>query len=75
MFLRATLITLMIAALGLLAFTPSGSATCIDSNPDDNGVGTQGCNVPVVGNCKVLVYGQVGAPSCAQVQCIREPCP
>jgi hypothetical protein len=77
MILRATLITLMLAVLGF-AFTPSASATCIDSNAtDDDGVGTEGCNLPVVSflnTCKVLAYGEVG-PSCAPIQCVREPCP
>lgn len=73
MILRATLLTLMLAALGLVAFTPSASATCIDTNPDDNGVGTQGCNIPVAGNCKVLVYGQLpGGPTCQPIVCVRE---
>jgi hypothetical protein len=75
MILRATLLTLMLATLGLVAFgTPSASATCIDANPDDNGVGTQGCNIPVAGTCKVLVYGQLpGVGSgCSPIVCIRE---
>lgn len=75
MILRATLLTLMLAALGLIAFAaPTATATCVDANPDDNGVGTQGCNLPVGGNCKVLVYGSLPGTQCSQVTCIREPC-
>jgi hypothetical protein len=74
MILRATLLTLMLASLGFIAFTPSASATCLDTNPDDNGVGTQGCNLPVAGNCKVLVYGQLPGISsgCSPIVCIRD---
>jgi hypothetical protein len=78
--IRATLTTLMLASLAflsLLAFAPSASATCIDSNPDDNGVGTQGCNIPAEGNCKVLVYGQVTGISsgCSPIVCVRDCVP
>ena len=77
--IRATLTTLMLASLAflsLLAFAPTASATCIDSTPDDNGVGTQGCSIPVAGNCKVLVYGQVPGVSgdCFPIDCIRDDC-
>lgn len=86
--IRATLTTLMLASLAflsLLAFAPTASATCIDSTPDDNGVGTQGCNVPVEGNCKVLVYGQVPGigqgcipitcfSQCVPIECFTDPC-
>lgn len=77
MLVRATLLTLMLAALGLIAFTPTGSASCLDTTPDDDGVGTQGCNIPVAGNCKVLVYGQLPGVSngCSPIVCVREPCP
>jgi hypothetical protein len=77
MILRATLLTLMLAALGLVAFTPSASATCIDATPDDNGVGTQGCSTPVAGNCKVLVYGQTPgfSPGCSPITCVRDCIP
>ena len=77
MILRAALIALLLATLGLVAFAPTGSATCLDTNPDDNGVGTQGCNLPVsnLNNCKVLVYGSIpGTSGCSQIYCIREPC-
>ena len=75
MILRTTLIATMLVALGFIAFgAPTASAACIDANPDDNGVGTQGCNLPVAGNCKVLVYGSVPGTSCSQVQCVTEPC-
>ena len=69
--------TLLLAATAFLAFAPSTSATCIDSNPDDNGVGTQGCNVPVGGDCKVLVYGQLPGVSsgCIPIVCVRECIP
>jgi hypothetical protein len=72
--IRATLLTLMLAALGLVAFAPTSSATCLDTNPDDDGVGTQGCNIPVGGDCRVLVYGQAPgvSSSCSPVVCIRE---
>ena len=75
--IRATLLTLMLVGLGLIAFTPTVSATCIDSTPDDNGIGTQGCTIPVGGNCKVLVYGQVPGMSsgCSPVVCIRDCLP
>ena len=76
--IRATLVTLMLVGLGLIAFgTPTATATCLDTNPDDNGVGTQGCNLPVAGNCKVLVYGQLPGVSsgCSPIVCVREPCP
>lgn len=75
--IRATFVTLMLVALGFLAFgTPTATAACIDVNPDDNGVGTQGCNIPVAGNCKVLVYGELPGISsgCSPIVCIREPC-
>ena len=81
MTLRATLITLMLATLGLIAFTPSASATCIDSNPDDNGIGTQGCNLPAASfanTCKVLGYGSLpGAllPTCVPIVCVQECVP
>lgn len=76
MILRATLLTLTLAALGLVAFAPSASATCIDTSPDDNGVGTQGCNIPVAGTCKVLVYGELpGGPTCVTIVCVRECVP
>ena len=74
MTLRATLLTLMLAALGLTAFAPGASASCIDSNPDDDGVGTQGCQIPAGGDCKVLVYGELPGigSGCSPVVCIRE---
>ena len=74
MILRATLSTLTLATLSLLAFgTSPVSATCIDTNPDDNGIGTQGCNLPVGGTCKVLVYGEVpGTSDCSPIVCVRE---
>jgi hypothetical protein len=74
--IHATLATLMLLGLGLIASAPSASATCIDTNPDDNGVGTQGCNIPVAGTCKVLVYGDLpGGPTCQPIVCIRECVP
>ncbi|HJQ93335.1 MAG TPA: hypothetical protein VJ874_03500 [Candidatus Thermoplasmatota archaeon] len=79
--IRATLLTLMLAALGLVAFAPSASATCIDSNPDDDGVGTQGCNVPAASfanTCKVLVYGPLPGPllpTCVPIVCVKECVP
>ena len=75
--IRATLATLMLLGLGLIAFGTPVSATCIDSNPDDDGVGTQGCNVPAGGDCKVLVYGSLpGVGSgCSPVACVRECVP
>ena len=77
MILRATLLTLMLATLGLVAFTPTASATCLDTNPDDNGVGTTGCNIPVAGNCMVLVYGQLPGVSsgCSPIACVVECVP
>jgi hypothetical protein len=74
MTLRATLLTLMLAALGLIALAPGASATCLDTNPDDNGIGTQDCNVPAVGDCKVLVYGNLPGlgQDCLPVDCVRE---
>jgi hypothetical protein len=75
---RTALLTLMLATLGLVAFgTPSASASCIDTNPDDNGVGTQGCQVPVGGDCKVLVYGQLPGISsgCSPVVCVKDCLP
>lgn len=72
--IRATLVTLGLALLGFAASAPTASATCLDANPDDNGVGTQGCNLPVGGNCKVLVYGELPgvSPSCSPIVCIRD---
>ena len=78
MILRATLLTLMLATLGLVAFgTPSASATCIDTNPDDNGVGTQGCNIPVGGDCKVGAYGELPGISsgCSPITCVKDCLP
>ena len=77
MTLRATFLTLMLAALGLIALTPNASATCLDTNPDDNGIGTQDCNVPVVGDCKVLAYGSLPGLStgCSPVVCVSECVP
>jgi hypothetical protein len=76
--LRTILTTLMLAFLAFVTFTPAASATCIDLNPDDNGVGTQGCNLPVAGTCKVLAYGSLpGAlmPSCTPIACVVECIP
>ena len=78
MLLRTTLMTLMLALVAFVTAAPTASATCLDVNPDDNGVGTQGCNIPVAGTCKVLVYGSLpGAlvPSCLQVVCVQECVP
>ena len=74
--IRATLLTLMLAALGLIAFTPNASASCIDSNPDDDGVGMQNCSLPA-GNCKVLVYGEAPGlgSGCSPFVCVRECTP
>jgi hypothetical protein len=72
--IRATLTTLMLASVAfvaLLAAAPTASATCLDLNPDYNGVGTVGCNVPVVGDCKVYLYGGLSS-SCVPIQCFRE---
>jgi hypothetical protein len=76
--LRAALLTLMLASLAFVTFTPAASATCLDANPDDNGVGTQGCNLPAAGTCKVLAYSTVpGAlwPSCLVITCVVECVP
>lgn len=73
--LLASLLTLAAFA----ALTPTASATCIDATPDDNGVGSNGCNVPVAGpvHCKVLVYGQLPGVSsgCSPIVCVRECVP
>ncbi len=77
MSLRATLLTLMLALAALVTFTPAATATCIDTSPDDNGVGTQGCNVPVVGTCKILYYGQLPGPlvpTCVPIVCSVVEC-
>ncbi len=75
--LRATLTTLMLAFLAFVTFTPSAQATCLDTSPDDDGVGMDGCQVPVLGECNVhaLAYGSVpgsGGSCDAVVQCVRE---
>ena len=81
MSLRATLLTLMLGLAAFVTFTPAASATCLDTNPDDNGVGTQGCNLPAASfanTCKVLYYGQLPGPlipTCVQIVCVRECVP
>lgn len=77
MFLRTTTTALLLASLGLLAMTPGASASCLDTNPDDDGIGADGCNVPVLGECNVhaLAYGQLpgfGGSCDGLVQCVRE---
>lgn len=74
--LRTTLLTLLLAATAAAVAAPMASATCLDVAPDDDGVGTEGCNLPVGGTCKVLVYGQVGLSSgCVPIVCVRECLP
>ena len=73
--MRIVLTTLLLLAAAA-ASAPTANATCIDASPDDNGVGTQGCNVPVVGTCKVLVYGELpGGPTCQPIVCVAECVP
>lgn len=77
MILRTPLAASLLLAFGLIAFAPTGSATCLDTTPDDDGVGSDGCNVPVLGECNVhvLAYGQLpgsGGSCDSFVQCVRE---
>src|SRR5688500_8399839 len=77
---RATLLTLMLASLALVATAPTAQATCLALDPDDDGVGSDGCRAPVLGECNVhvLAYGQVhgsGGSCDGLYQCVRECTP
>lgn len=69
------LLSAMIVLAAFAASAPTASASCIDTNPDDNGVGTTNCSgVPIVGNCHVLRYGQLPGLShgCAPIDCVQD---
>jgi hypothetical protein len=71
------LTTCLLALTALAAFAPNASATCLDTTPDDDGVGTNGCNLPAGGDCQVLVYGSLPGVSsgCSPVVCVSECVP
>lgn len=71
------LTTCLLALTALAAFAPNASATCLDTTPDDDGVGTNGCNLPAGGDCQVLVYGSLPGISsgCSPIVCVRECVP
>lgn len=67
----------LLALASLAVAAPTASATCLDTTPDDDGIGSDGCTVPVLGECNmhVLAYGQLpgsGGSCDGLVQCVRE---
>jgi hypothetical protein len=74
------LLPVLLALAALAAAAPTASASCIDSTPDDNGVGPTNCTVPVLNakvTCHVLVYGQLPgiSNSCVPIVCIKDCLP
>jgi hypothetical protein len=75
------LLAALVALTALAALPPTASASCLDSTPDDNGVGTTGCRLPVsntpVPDCHVLVYGQLPGigTGCSPIVCVKDCLP
>ena len=71
------LLACLVALTAFAVLPPTASATCLDTAPDDDGVGTEGCDLPAGGDCKVLVYGSLPGigSGCVPIVCVKECVP